>query len=107
MIRPLSFFLALSLSLSAFGASLDEAQTQCLSQVRAPAANAFSRAPGPPAHGRLPSAPSRPQGRAADLTEALPQNRASRPDLCGYTLDVSARSSLWNLEAMDYAEGCP
>lgn len=32
---------------------------------------------------------------------------ASRPDLCGYTLDVSARSSLWNLEAMDYAEGCP
>ncbi len=32
---------------------------------------------------------------------------ASRPDLCGYELDVSSRSSLWNLEVMDYGGGCP
>ena len=31
---------------------------------------------------------------------------AARPDLCGLSMDVSARSSLWNLEALDYGE-CP
>ncbi len=30
----------------------------------------------------------------------------SRPDLCGFALDVSARSEFWNLEALDYGEGC-
>ncbi len=31
----------------------------------------------------------------------------SRPDLCGLNMDVTARSILYNLEAMDYGEGCP
>ena len=30
----------------------------------------------------------------------------SRPDLCGLEMDVSARSEFWNLEALDYGEGC-
>ncbi len=30
----------------------------------------------------------------------------SRPDLCGFEMDVSARSSLWNLEGLNYGEGC-
>jgi peptide/nickel transport system substrate-binding protein len=30
----------------------------------------------------------------------------SRPDLCGMEMDISARSDLWNLEALDYGEGC-
>jgi len=32
---------------------------------------------------------------------------ATRLDLCGYTLDPSSRSSLWNLEAINYGTGCP
>ncbi len=31
----------------------------------------------------------------------------SRPDLCQFDLDVSARSALWNLEALDFGETCP
>ncbi len=30
----------------------------------------------------------------------------SRPDLCGLDMDVTARSALWNLESLDYGEGC-
>jgi peptide/nickel transport system substrate-binding protein len=30
----------------------------------------------------------------------------SRPDLCGLSMDVSSRSSLWNLETIDYGNGC-
>ena len=30
----------------------------------------------------------------------------SRPDLCGLDLDLTARSLLWNLESLDYGEGC-
>ncbi len=30
----------------------------------------------------------------------------SRPDLCGLETDSTARSFLWNLEALDYGEGC-
>jgi peptide/nickel transport system substrate-binding protein len=30
----------------------------------------------------------------------------ARPDLCGLELNGSARSSLWNLEAVNYGEGC-
>ncbi len=30
----------------------------------------------------------------------------SRPDLCGLDLDVTARSLLWNIEALDYGPGC-
>lgn len=30
----------------------------------------------------------------------------SRPDLCGFEMDVSARSSLWNLENINYGEDC-
>lgn len=35
------------------------------------------------------------------------QVAASRVDLCGLNLDVSARSALWNLEQIDYGENCP
>jgi len=31
----------------------------------------------------------------------------SRPDLCGLSMDVSAHSFLWNLETIDYGNGCP
>ena len=31
----------------------------------------------------------------------------ARPDMCGLDLDVTARSVLWNLEALDYGETCP
>ena len=31
---------------------------------------------------------------------------AARPDLCGLSLDASARSDLWNLEKVDYGESC-
>ena len=31
---------------------------------------------------------------------------AGRPDLCGFEMDVSARSALWNLENLDYGEAC-
>lgn len=31
----------------------------------------------------------------------------SRPDLCGFAADASARSEFWNLESLDYGEGCP
>ena len=30
----------------------------------------------------------------------------SRPDLCALDLDLTARSLLWNLEALDYGAGC-
>lgn len=30
----------------------------------------------------------------------------SRPDLCGLEMDVSARSDVWNLEALDYGAAC-
>jgi peptide/nickel transport system substrate-binding protein len=30
----------------------------------------------------------------------------SRPDLCGLSLDGTARSALWNLELFDYGSGC-
>ena len=30
----------------------------------------------------------------------------SRPDLCGFEMDVSTRSVLWNLESYDYGESC-
>ncbi|MEA4910393.1 MAG: ABC transporter substrate-binding protein [Anaerolineaceae bacterium] len=30
----------------------------------------------------------------------------SRPDLCGFDMDVTARSVLWNLESLDYGSGC-
>lgn len=32
---------------------------------------------------------------------------AARPDLCGLDLDTTTRSALWNLEALNYGEGCP
>lgn len=31
---------------------------------------------------------------------------ATRPDFCGFEMDASARTSLWNLEAFNYGEGC-
>jgi peptide/nickel transport system substrate-binding protein len=31
----------------------------------------------------------------------------TRPDMCGFEMDSTASSELWNLEALDYAEGCP
>lgn len=31
---------------------------------------------------------------------------AARPDLCGLSMDVTARSALWNIEALDYGDGC-
>ncbi|MBE3037952.1 MAG: peptide ABC transporter substrate-binding protein [Chloroflexi bacterium] len=31
---------------------------------------------------------------------------AARLDLCGFTMDVTARSDLWNLENLDYGKGC-
>jgi peptide/nickel transport system substrate-binding protein len=30
----------------------------------------------------------------------------SRPDFCHFNMDVTARSDLWNLEELDYGEGC-
>ena len=30
----------------------------------------------------------------------------TRPDFCGFDIDVSARSALWNLEMFDYGEDC-
>ena len=30
----------------------------------------------------------------------------ARPDLCGFTLDPSARSDFWDLETLDYGAGC-
>lgn len=32
---------------------------------------------------------------------------AARPDLCGFNLDSSARSELWNLESLDVSQTCP
>lgn len=32
---------------------------------------------------------------------------ASRPDLCGLQVDASTSDALWNLESLDYGEGCP
>jgi peptide/nickel transport system substrate-binding protein len=31
---------------------------------------------------------------------------ASRPDLCGLAADASATNALWNLEMLDYGDGC-
>jgi peptide/nickel transport system substrate-binding protein len=31
---------------------------------------------------------------------------AARPDLCGIAIDSSTESALWNLESLDYGEGC-
>ena len=31
---------------------------------------------------------------------------ASRPDMCGFIMDPTAASELWNLEEFDYGEGC-
>jgi peptide/nickel transport system substrate-binding protein len=31
----------------------------------------------------------------------------NRPDMCGFSLDPSAMSELWNIENFDYGEGCP
>lgn len=31
---------------------------------------------------------------------------ASRPDFCGFDMDVSARTDLWNLEGFNYGEDC-
>lgn len=31
----------------------------------------------------------------------------SRPDMCGFQMDPTASSELWNLEALDYGENCP
>lgn len=30
----------------------------------------------------------------------------SRPDLCGYSMDATSRSGLWNIEKMDYGSTC-
>ena len=35
-----------------------------------------------------------------------PKLAAARLDLCGFTMDVTARSDLWNLENLDYGSGC-
>ena len=48
----------------------------------------------------------------ADLTPSIPLFYAlhldvSRPDLCHFEMDTSARSEFWNIEALDYGEGCP
>ena len=32
---------------------------------------------------------------------------ATRPDLCHFALDATAQSALWNVESLDYGEGCP
>ncbi len=32
---------------------------------------------------------------------------ASRPDLCGFEMDVTTRSVLWNLEQLSYGGVCP
>ncbi len=31
---------------------------------------------------------------------------ASRPDMCGYSLDPTSNSDFWNIEAFDYGPGC-
>ena len=43
---------------------------------------------------------------AAPLYYAL-KIAAARPDLCGFSLDASARSEFWNLENLDVSETCP
>jgi len=35
-----------------------------------------------------------------------PKIALSRPDLCGLEMDVTARSILWNIEGLNYGEGC-
>jgi peptide/nickel transport system substrate-binding protein len=35
-----------------------------------------------------------------------PKIAISRPDLCGLEMDVTARSIFWNLEGLNYGEGC-
>ncbi len=36
-----------------------------------------------------------------------PRLVAARPDLCNLSLDATAQSILWNVERLDYGEGCP
>ena len=36
-----------------------------------------------------------------------PKIAISRPDLFGFTLDVTARSALWGLESINYGDQCP
>ena len=31
---------------------------------------------------------------------------ATRPDMCGFIMDPTANSELWNIEEFDYGEGC-
>jgi len=31
----------------------------------------------------------------------------ARPDICGFEMNVSARSDLWNIESLDYGDNCP
>ncbi len=35
------------------------------------------------------------------------QLAVSRSDMCGFSLDPSAYSELWNIESFDYGQGCP
>ncbi len=37
----------------------------------------------------------------------IPNRLAMRPDMCGVAPDASAGTALWNLETLDYGEGCP
>lgn len=37
----------------------------------------------------------------------IPTRVALRPDMCGVSLDPSALSALWNLEAFNYGDACP
>jgi peptide/nickel transport system substrate-binding protein len=32
---------------------------------------------------------------------------ATRPDMCGFDLDSTTKSDMWNIEAFDYGPGCP
>jgi peptide/nickel transport system substrate-binding protein len=32
---------------------------------------------------------------------------ATRPDMCGVTVDPSSDTALWNIESFNYGEGCP
>lgn len=36
----------------------------------------------------------------------LPRVGLTRPDLCGYTMDATSRSALWNIEQLDYGSSC-
>lgn len=36
-----------------------------------------------------------------------PRVAVTRPDICGFQLDPTARSELWSIESLDVGEGCP